>query len=185
MLAGGDELLSQQTGPGPRAPSIAQRRSGHRAAQLNNSCGVERAARTLIVAASARSGQIAVAVCEALWGSMPMMTVIHRSLWLPGMGSTAGQPEFRKRSRLYRATPQRAATGRTRYERATPKWARSVRAQPVTDLAPYVPVGTGMLAPLQQVRGLRLTDSSQSCPPAPLGGVRVRCTLGRSQRGVP
>ena len=49
-------------------------------------------------------------------------------------------------------TPQRAATGPTRYERATPKWARSVRAQPVTDLAPYAPVGTEMLAPLQQVR---------------------------------
>ena len=49
---------------------------------------------------------------------------------------------------------QRAATGRARFERATPRRARSVGAQPVTVLAPYAPVGTGMLAPFQQVRGL-------------------------------
>ena len=38
--------------------------------------------------------------------------------------------------------------------------ARSVGAQPVTVLAPYAPVGTGMLAPFQQVRGLELNTVS-------------------------
>lgn len=33
-------------------------------------------------------------------------------------------------------------TGQARYERATPRWARSVRAQPATSLAPYAPVET-------------------------------------------
>ena len=35
-----------------------------------------------------------------------------------------------------------------------------MRAQPVTDLAPYVPVGTGMLAPLKQVRNLESSTVS-------------------------
>ena len=35
-----------------------------------------------------------------------------------------------------------------------------MRAQPVTDLAPYVPVGTGVLAPFQQVRSLELNTVS-------------------------
>ena len=40
-------------------------------------------------------------------------------------------------------------------------------AQPVTVLAPYAPVGTGMLAPFQQVRSLELnTVSVLSAVPA-------------------
>ena len=149
--------------PRPWTPSIAQRRSGHRAAQLNNSSGVKRAARSLIVTASTDPGPIAVAVWEVLCGSIPITTVICRSSWLPNNGFHGGQPEFRKRSRLYRATPQRAATGPTRCERATPKWARNVRAQPVTDLAPYVPVETGMLGLIQQVRNLRRQVPHHCC----------------------
>ena len=159
--------------PRPWTPSIAQRRSGHRAAQLNNSSGVERAARSLIVTASTDPGPIAVAVWEVLCGSIPITTVICRSSWLPNNGFHGGQPEFRKRSRLYRATPQRAATGPTRCERATPKWARNVRAQPVTDLAPYVPVETGMLAPI-----------STSQEPAPTGASSLLCRSGPGTRAA-
>ena len=36
-------------------------------------------------------------------------------------------------------------------------------AQPVTVLAPYAPVGTGMLAPFQQVRGLEPHTVSVLC----------------------
>ena len=78
MLARGDELLGQQLAQAAGA-STPQRRSGHCSAQLNNSSGVERAARSLIVAASTHPGPIAVAVWEALCASMPMTTVIGRS----------------------------------------------------------------------------------------------------------
>ena len=74
-----------------------------------------------------------------------MITDMQVLLRMPVVGSTAGNLSFRKR-----CTPlsSHAAAGRdrpARYERATPRWARSVRAQPVTDLAPYAPVGAVVL----------------------------------------
>ena len=58
VLAGGDELLGQQTAQ----PAGAHRCSGHRWAHLDSSSVIERDARSLIVAASARSAPTAAAV---------------------------------------------------------------------------------------------------------------------------
>ena len=51
-------------------------------------------------------------------------------------------------------------------------------AHPVTVLAPYAPVGTGMLAPFQQVRGLELNTVSVLCAVAAGGATHRSDTRG-------
>ena len=57
-----------------------------------------------------------------------------------------------------------------------------MRAQPVTDLAPYVPVGTEMLAPFQQVRSLVFsTVSALSVVAAGGAPTRAMCSKEGSE----
>jgi len=68
--------------------------------------------------------------------------------------TTAGNLSFRNQHTPLSSHAAAVGDRPARYERATPRWARSVRAQPVTDLAPYDPVGSRRWGPYKQVRSL-------------------------------
>ena len=135
-LAGGDELLGQQPSQaagaldrpdalrpsrGPRSQP-RQRRAVGRHAQLAER-GAGRVERDRGVRAL-----VGIDADGDHWrcSSRPTTRTRHRG----------GQPEFeQQRSRLYRATPTAGGDRAARYETATPRRARSVRANTVTVLA--------------------------------------------------
>ena len=87
---GREELLGQQV-PQPGAPSTAQVRSGQTAAQASSCSACAAGARTGTSPSGSPAGPTAAAVCDALWGSTPIITAAINGLLLtPGTGRNRG-----------------------------------------------------------------------------------------------
>jgi hypothetical protein len=87
--------------------SIAQVLSGQSDAQVTSRSSWLRSALTLILANTFSDPSIAVAVCDALCGSIPIITAAIPCLpQLDDVSDQAGMSDFRcQRSDLFRATP--------------------------------------------------------------------------------
>jgi hypothetical protein len=82
--------------PVPPAPSTAQVRSGHAAAQASSRCSWPALARTRSSPSRSSAALTAAAVCEPLCGSTPIITTAMASFPSPqGAGTVAGMPHSR------------------------------------------------------------------------------------------
>ena len=99
--------------PRPPAPSMAQTRCGHCAAHAVRRPSIARSAGTRSSPSVTPLGSSATAVCELLWGSMPMVITSGSSRPARRDRDRGGQPEFeQQRHASIEPRQRRAATAR-------------------------------------------------------------------------